>query len=90
MKSISRLLSFCAIALSLTVAPQNIFANTCGTEECDMNDNCYGCAYENCCRAPNVSPCLALGVVVAVGVVAALIVNGNSHSSSSHSSSSHS
>ena len=75
-------------AVSLLLTPYTASAGgDCDDDSCDMkSDFCEaGCGYEDCRRAPNVSPTLALGFVVTVGVVTLLIVNGDSHGISSHS-----
>ncbi len=88
MTSIKRFLLFFGAALSLISIPHSLSARTY-----ERGSDCAN-AYEDSRRAPNVSPSLALGVVVAAGVIAIIATNGNSHhhssSSHSHSGSSHS
>lgn len=76
------------IAASLLLTPWSAQAGgDCDDDSCNMKaDFCEsGCAYEDCRRAPNVSPTLALGFVVTVAVVALLVVNGDSRVISAHS-----
>lgn len=87
MKKISRSIYASFMALALLTAPYSVFADNCDDDGCDLKtDFCdSGCAYENCMRAPYISPCYALTFVVTVGVITLLVVNGSSHSHSSHS-----
>lgn len=76
------------LAVSLLMTPCAVHAGgDCDDDSCDMKaDFCdVGCAYEDCRRAPDISPSLALGFVVTVGVIALLVVNGDSRAFSSHS-----
>lgn len=76
------------LAATLLMTPCALKAeDSCDNDYCDLKpDFCdAGCAYEDCRRAPHVSPCLAFGFVVTVGVIALLVVNGDSHAFSFHS-----
>jgi len=87
MQRFIRFLSAVPLALALLFSPLSVHADDCDDGSCDLKgDFCEaGCAYEDCRRAPNISPCYALSFVVAVGVIALLVTNGNSHASHSHS-----
>lgn len=81
-------LQYLIITASLLFSPCAAQAGgDCDDDSCDMKAGfCEsGCAYEDCRRAPNVSPSLALGFVVTVAVVALLVVNGDSRVISAHS-----
>ena len=75
MKILKKILLATALSLSITVLTQSLFAGSC-------NDD--GCGYEDCRRAPCLSPTYALGTVVLVAVVTLLATNGNSHHYHSH------
>ena len=89
MNRLIRLLSAGLLALTIFTAPQVGFAEMCSDDSCDLEESFCdsGCAYEDCMRAPHISPSYALGFVVSVAVITLMVVNGNSHS---HSHASHS
>ncbi len=62
-------------------AALSLFQTPLQSEEFCIDD--CGIAYENTCAAPQVSPCVALGVVVLAAITTVLIQGGfNSHSHS--------
>lgn len=46
-----------------------------------------GCAYDECRAATNLAPALALGTVIAVGIIAVAVQNSHGHHSHNSSSS---
>jgi hypothetical protein len=47
-------------------------------------DNCGGCGYEECRRAPCIAPCVALGVIALAAIIAVAVQNSSCDHSHSH------
>ncbi|MEC7838402.1 MAG: hypothetical protein VX777_00010 [Chlamydiota bacterium] len=48
-----------------------------GSASADCYDDCGGCGYEECRRAPCIAPCVALGAIALAAVIAIAIQNSS-------------
>ena len=71
------------------IAAALILAATVTTSTSTLDAGCgpcnSGCAYDDCCQAPCISPSVALGTVALVAVVAVIVHNKKHHHGHSHS-----
>ncbi|MFQ5729999.1 MAG: hypothetical protein ACE5GN_06530 [Waddliaceae bacterium] len=79
MNRFKKMIAVLTLAATLSTSAGILNADYCS----DCNS---GCGYDDCCRAPCISPTVALGTVAVVAAIAIIIHNKkNSHSHHAHS-----
>ena len=78
MKKLKMLIATILLTTALNITPTHLQANTLSVRDC-------GSGYEDTCRAPNISPKLALGAVVLTAIIALIITDSNHRGGPSHS-----
>lgn len=65
--------------ISLLALSAMIFTNS--AQSAEYYDNCGGCGYEECRRAPCIAPCVALGAIAIAAIIAVAVQNSTCHHS---------
>ncbi|PJD93494.1 MAG: hypothetical protein CK425_12600 [Parachlamydia sp.] len=76
MKKLKKSVVLATVIAMLTASSHSVNADCCVTET-------EGCGYEECRRAPQVGPAIALGAIVIAAIIAVAIQN-SSHSGHGH------
>lgn len=63
--------------VSLLALSAMVFANSAHSTE--YYDNCGGCGYEECRRAPCIAPAVALGAIALAAIIAVALQNSSCH-----------
>lgn len=67
---------FTSLITLLTIAATFFTSNIHAQESCTDNG---GCGYTECCRTSSLAPAIALGLIIATGIVAVAIQNTSGH-----------
>lgn len=67
-----------------TVLAATAMVLSTGVNAGEYYDNCGGCGYQECRRAPCIAPCVALGAIALAAIIAVAVQNSSCNHSHSH------